>query len=56
MPSQTAQDEWVVQWRQEKVYGYVLTNAASMGQPDRVNIRLVHPAFEPTIADDAALA
>ena len=55
MPSQTAQDEWVVQWRDEKVYGYVLTNAASMGQPARVNIRLVHPAFDTMIKDDAQI-
>ena len=54
-PSQITQDEWVVQWRSEHPYGYVLTNAATMGQPDRVNIRLVHPSFEPTIANDAQI-
>jgi hypothetical protein len=55
VPSQNTQDEWVVQWRSEHPYGYVLTNAASMGQPDRVNIRLVHPAFEEAIQDETQI-
>jgi hypothetical protein len=53
-PSQTSQGEWVVQWR-GKVYGYALTSAASMGQPDRVNVRLMHPAVDKAMEADTQI-